>query len=251
MSEDLGMQYQKIKTKQEYVNFYKIKKVAAQYAKGDLKGLSPLITKAETTTVLSLCRKNNADMGTLLDLATGSARILTVLEKHFKSSIGIDSSPLMLKIAKKRLKAAKLKIADIEKLPFKNNIFDVITGFRFIINIPKENRAVMFAEISRVLKKNGLLIINLHHNKISPHGILDILTQNRSARRTISIFGIKKELLQAGFKVIDFKGVNIALLTHLFPFASKKQVLKINAGLSSLYPLKILSDTIIIAAKKV
>lgn len=251
MSKDLGTQYRQIKTKQEYINFYKIKKVANQYAKNDFKGLTPLITIAETSVVLNICKTNKSKMGSLLDLATGSARILSVLEKHFTNSVGIDSSPLMLKAAKKRLKVAKLKIADIEKLPFKKNLFDVVTGFRFIINVPKKNRALMLSEISRVLKKDGLVIINLHHNKISPLGIRDIITKKRSPKKTLSIFGIKAEFKKVGLNVIDFKGVNVALLSHLLPFASMKLILTIDSTLASLYPISIFSETIILAAKKI
>lgn len=242
--------YQNIRTKKEYSKYYQSKEVAEDYALRDFTGLSPLITYAETEIILTQVEKQNISKGSYLDLATGSGRILSNLEKYFKNSTGVDSSKIMLQIAKKRTYKSTLKLADIANLPFKNKAFDLITVFRFIINVPKDERAKIFLEINRILKKDGVLIFNLHHNKISPHGILDILTKNRSPGRTISICGIKKELHQAGFKVMDFKGVNIATLAYLLPFASRKQILKINSGLNSLYPLKIISDTIIIAATK-
>jgi len=250
MNEDFSTRYKKLKTKQQYINFYKIEKVVAQYAKSDFAGLSPLITKAETGAVLSLCKSNKVSMNSLLDLATGSARILTVLEKHFKNSVGIDSSPLMLKVANARVKMAKLIIADIEKLPFKNNAFDVITGFRFIINVPKSSRHKMLLEIKRVLKSEGLIIINIHHNKISPRGIKDIISKNRPLSKTISFFGLKKEFQSAGLKIVAKKGINIALLTLLLPFIDRNFLLKIDSLTSSLPLINILSDTLIISAKK-
>lgn len=242
--------YKNLKTKKEYIDFYKDPHVARKYSRSDLTGLSPLITEAETNAIISVSKKFlNLKNSSLLDLATGSGRIIKVLENFFKSSVGIDSSQLMLKKARERTKKSTFKLSDSEKLPFKNNNFEVITCFRFLINIPKKNRLKMLKEAKRVLKKNGLLIINIHHNKLNPKGFLEILMGDRHSQRSISYFEIKSELALCGLKIINTRGMNIPTLAKLLPFLSKRPLLKIDKFLGNLPIAKIISESLIIFSK--
>lgn len=242
--------YRQLRTKDEYRNYYKSEDVAKDYAGRDFSGLSPQITRAETETILKLVQKNSIKKDSLLDLATGSARILSQIEDKFTSSTGVDSSRIMLKFAKKRTLKSKFITADIEKLPFKNSSFNVVTCFRILINIPQPNRINVLKEASRVLKKDGLFIINIHQNKLSPRGLIEIAMAKRSASRSMSYFGVKSDLKKAGFEIISSQGINISTISKLTPFLSHLNIIKINEILNSVPMIKIFSDTLIFAAKK-
>lgn len=106
--------------------------------------------------------KNNPK--TILDIATGTGDFAISAAKYTQAQItGIDISEGMLNIGKrkiiqKKLKTRiKLKKADSEKLPFKDNSFDAITvgfGVRNFENLDKG-----LSEIYRVLNTYGSIVI--------------------------------------------------------------------------------------------
>ncbi len=110
----------------------------------------------------------------ILDIATGTGDLAILSSKAKpKKIIGIDISEEMLNIGIKKIKAKKLesliemKVADSENLPFKDNSFDlamVAFGVRNFENLEKG-----LAEIKRVLKKDGILIVlEFSHPKTFP-----------------------------------------------------------------------------------
>lgn len=244
-------QYRRVKTKRQYIDFYKNKVHAQDYAGRDLKGANPLITEVETQVVMTIAKRYlSPKKSRLLDVATGSGRIVKVLENHFGESIGVDTSARMLAIARKRTSKTLLELADIENLPFENNTVDCITGFRLLINIPRKNRRIMLTELRRVLKDKGILAMNVHLNTLSPRGIRDIIVRSRPPEKMISYFGIKQELNQAGFKVIHVQGVNMLVLYNLFPFIPHAALVKIDKFTGGFPPIAYVSDTFIVFAQK-
>ena len=100
----------------------------------------------------------------ILDLGSGSG-----MDSFFASLktgkngkvIGIDMTEEQLKKAKnlsKNFKNVEFKKAFVEKLPFKDETFDVVISNGVINLCP--NKTLAFKEISRVLKKNGRLAIS-------------------------------------------------------------------------------------------
>lgn len=65
----------------------------------------------------------------LLDAGCGAGMALTLASELGAHISGIDASLALLEIARRRLPDAKLAHGDIEKLPFDDNAFDVVTGF--------------------------------------------------------------------------------------------------------------------------
>ena len=106
--------------------------------------------------------KNNPK--SILDIATGTADI-AISASRIKNAriIGIDISPKMLEIGKKKIKERKLteritlELADAEELPYKSNSFQAVTSGFGVRNF--ENMEEGLREIYRVLEKNGTLII--------------------------------------------------------------------------------------------
>lgn len=100
----------------------------------------------------------------VLDVATGTGDLVLAMRKCGASKIvGLDLSPGMLEIGVQKVEKSDAKdliemiIGDSEKLDFPENTFDVITVAFGVRNF--ENLEVGLAEIRRVLKTDGTLII--------------------------------------------------------------------------------------------
>jgi ubiquinone/menaquinone biosynthesis C-methylase UbiE len=74
---------------------------------------------------------------------------------------GIDISEEMIKIAKSRVLKGNFRVADMKKLPFKNNTFDLVF-YGLSLHYIQDVKQVM-KEAYRVLKKKGRLLISTHN----------------------------------------------------------------------------------------
>lgn len=98
----------------------------------------------------------------LLDIGTGTGRILSIANPYVRSAIGVDNSTTMLSIAranidKDSLKNCRVQHADMYCLPFPDNRFDIVCA-NMVIRYADEPDMVL-AEGARVLKPGGQLII--------------------------------------------------------------------------------------------
>ena len=98
----------------------------------------------------------------LLDLGTGTGRILEVLSDIYDEGAGVDLSHEMLGIARANLEHAGLsnayvRFADLYALPFENNSVDLIT-IHHVLHFLEEPASAL-AEAARVLKSDGRLLI--------------------------------------------------------------------------------------------
>ena len=93
----------------------------------------------------------------ILDVACGSGDMIEVWKKYTSNIIGLDPSKGMLKIAKKRFPEIEFYQGYAQNLPFNDETFDVLSisfGIRNVVEIQKA-----IDEFSRVLKRNGILLI--------------------------------------------------------------------------------------------
>lgn len=100
----------------------------------------------------------------ILDIATGTGDLAIMLaEIDADKIIGLDISPGMLEVGKKKVVEKKLNdkielvLGDSEKLPFEDDIFDAITVGFGVRNF--ENLELGLSEIYRVLKPNGTFVV--------------------------------------------------------------------------------------------
>lgn len=101
---------------------------------------------------------------TILDIATGTGDLAINLAATGAEKItGLDISPGMLKIGKKKVQEKNLEdtiemvIGDSEKMPFPDNSFDAITVAFGVRNF--ENLEKGLSEINRILKPNGTFVV--------------------------------------------------------------------------------------------
>jgi len=96
----------------------------------------------------------------VLDWGCGHGRLLLLLKDKKINYIGIDTSPKILKIAKKNFPEYNFKTLDRLSLPFSDYLFNVICCIAAIHHIPSKSfRLKLLKEFKRVLKKDGFLIL--------------------------------------------------------------------------------------------
>jgi ArsR family transcriptional regulator len=98
----------------------------------------------------------------LLDLGTGTGRLLELFAPLYARGIGIDTSTDMLAVARANLDRAgiahaQVRLGDIYNLPLPRDSFDVVTIHQVLHFLDAPERAI--AEAARVLRPGGRLLI--------------------------------------------------------------------------------------------
>ena len=101
-----------------------------------------------------------APFADLIDLGTGTGRILEVLGRHAATGVGVDFSRDMLAVARDKLERAGLhnchvQLGDVHTLDFPAGTFDVAVLHHVLHFLDDADKAI--AEASRVLRPGGLL----------------------------------------------------------------------------------------------
>lgn len=117
----------------------------------------------------------------LLDIGTGTGRMLEVLGPHVRRAVGVDMSREMLAIARANLEASgqrhcQVRQADMYQLPFTAASFDAAVIHQVLHYA--EEPAAMLAEAARVLRPGGLLLVV----DFAPH-LLETLRTEHAHRR--------------------------------------------------------------------
>jgi ArsR family transcriptional regulator len=117
----------------------------------------------------------------LLDLGTGTGRLLELFAPLYRRAIGIDASNDMLAVARANLDRAgvghaQVRLGDIHHLPFAKNSFDVVTVHQVLHYLNDPERAL--AEAARVLRPGGRLLVV----DFAPHD-LEFLRERHAHRR--------------------------------------------------------------------
>jgi ubiquinone/menaquinone biosynthesis C-methylase UbiE/DNA-binding transcriptional ArsR family regulator len=105
----------------------------------------------------------------LLDVGTGTGRMLELFGERLIKGEGIDLSREMLTVARANLERAgrgncAVRQADMYQIPFQANAFDAVTMHQVLHFLDRPGRAV--GETARVLKAGGLLLLV----DFAPHG---------------------------------------------------------------------------------
>lgn len=101
----------------------------------------------------------------ILNVGCGTGLFLGELSKITKKRIGTDLSLAMLKKAKSRWKGACLVCADADKLPFRDESFDVVMSLTLLQNMPNPPHTIK--EMRRVVVGDGLVVLTTLEKKHS------------------------------------------------------------------------------------
>jgi ubiquinone/menaquinone biosynthesis C-methylase UbiE len=135
----------------------------------------------------------NSPIQNLVDLGTGTGRILELFAPQTKFLHGIDSSRDMLAIArsaleKSGLRGAQLRQSDIYALPLADSTADVVTIHQVLHFLDEPQKALL--EARRILKPDGKLLVV----DFAPHE-LEELREHHAHRR----LGLSAEQMLAWF----------------------------------------------------
>jgi ubiquinone/menaquinone biosynthesis C-methylase UbiE len=157
----------------------------------------------------------------LLDLGTGTGRMLELLSDRYRRAIGIDSSRDMLAIARAQLDEAGITHAsvrqgDIFNLPLDRESFDVVTIHQVLHFLHDPLPAI--AEAARMLRPGGRVIIV----DFAPHDHEELRLEHAHARLGFSQAQVGDWLEQCGLtveKIVDLpsgKGASDALTVTIW-----------------------------------
>ncbi len=116
---------------------------------------NPSISHQYNAGVISDCVKLDEK---ILDVGCWSGQLCAALPKNSYNFTGIDVSSEAILFAKKTYPRYVWKVAGASKLPFANNLFDCVVIFEVFEHVDDEIKCL--EEISRVLKKGGILILS-------------------------------------------------------------------------------------------
>jgi ubiquinone/menaquinone biosynthesis C-methylase UbiE len=117
--------------------------------------------------------------GLALDVGCGPGVMLIDLTKKGYDTIGVDISKGMIEKARRislkhEINASGLIVADIENLPFKNGVFDLIVCAGVIEYLDSDQKAL--TEISRILKPKGTAFVSVT-NALTPFWIIETVAK--------------------------------------------------------------------------
>jgi len=140
-----------VQTKNEINDYYN--KTAHDYDHSRFgNSYGEFIDYQEKTIVAKLLK--NISRSQTLDMACGTGRFLDFAD------FGIDASEKMLEIAKQKFPTLSLYQEDATKTHFNSNTFSAIISFHFLMHLNKNTTKEVINECNRILKKNGILIID-------------------------------------------------------------------------------------------
>jgi ubiquinone/menaquinone biosynthesis C-methylase UbiE len=198
----------------------------------------------------------------VLDCGCGNGIITNQLSKFCKKIVGIDFSKHSILQAKHNIlnkKKISFYIMDIHKLKFPKETFDFIICNRTLLYL---NLDVALKEMSRVLKKNGKIIVieNLANNFIFNYYryFKNLLLMNKFAKSFSTLKSSELKIIENFFyitqkKFFDFFSIGGFLLSKLFFIKSKKLsffLQKIDNFLLNKIKFSILASTILLVLKK-
>lgn len=145
----------------------------------------------------------------ILDIGCGTGSTTKFLEK-FGTVVGIEKNIHAISLAKKR--GVKIIKGEINNLPYKNSIFDLVTVFDVLYHKEVKNVDNGIKEIYRVLKPGGnLLITDSAFNFLKGrHG------RSLHEVRRFTIKKLKRILTKNSFQIRDSSYIFFSLLPLIF-----------------------------------
>jgi ubiquinone/menaquinone biosynthesis C-methylase UbiE len=104
---------------------------------------------------MQMLKKLCSEKDSILDIGCGDGTRLSVLPGEYKT--GVDISRVAINLAKNNYPDIKFIKGDIERLPFKDNLFD-ITYSAFVLEHLRNTERVI-SEMIRVTRNNGKIVL--------------------------------------------------------------------------------------------
>lgn len=138
-------------------------------------------------------------LGDVLDLGTGTGRLLAILAGRADTAIGVDINSEMLGVARQAIdrpdfEHVQVRQADIRRLPHGRNSFDLVTAHQVLHYL--DDPDVVVREAARVLRPGGRLVIA----DLLPHDMEQLKTEQAHRRLGFSDDEIESWFATAGLE---------------------------------------------------
>ena len=155
----------------------------------------------------------------VLDVGCGTGDLTLVAAARAGAQgevVGIDASPEMIEVARQKTPqgtSARFEIALIERIPFPDNYFDVVLSSLMLHHLPGDLKQRGLAEVRRVLKPGGrVLIVDMSSRPSEVGKALLSLSGHRSSLRQTG--DLQPLLIQSGFADVVTDSFALGLLDH-------------------------------------
>lgn len=130
----------------------------------------------------------------VLDVGCGTGRLAVPVATRARAVHGLDLTPAMIRVAAENARRAGVQVvlheADMRHLPFPDQRFDVAMSHLALMHVDRSERPAVFAELSRVLRPGGRLLIGvknrLFERMTGPTGSRPSTSPTSSARSSCS-----------------------------------------------------------------
>jgi SAM-dependent methyltransferase len=109
------------------------------------------------------------DRGEVCDIGCGPGHVARYLQGLGIEVFGLDLSPAMVELAQRLNPGIRFQTGDMLALDLPSAALAGLVAFYSIVNIPKSSLPVVFREMFRVLRVNGLLLLAFHIGDESVH----------------------------------------------------------------------------------
>ncbi|WP_416968204.1 class I SAM-dependent methyltransferase [Streptomyces sp. 4F14] len=104
----------------------------------------------------------------VLDIGCGTGRFTVPMTERGAQVTGLDLSHAMLDVAAGKLSerglTADLREGDMTHMPFPDGSFDTVTSMLALMHLPLEDRPAVFAEVHRVLRPGGRMLLGVKNS---------------------------------------------------------------------------------------
>ena len=100
--------------------------------------------------------------GSVCDLGCGPGHVASYLHRQGVAIFGLDLSPGMVDVARALNPDMQFSVGNMLALHLHDDALAGLVAFYAIVNLPEALLPLAFAEMARVLKPNGLLLLSFH-----------------------------------------------------------------------------------------
>ena len=112
--------------------------------------------------ILNVVADHSAGAGPVLDVGCGPAEISGYLVGRQAEAVGIDFTPAMLDVARRRIPLLRVAIGDVRALPVRAGSVAGVVAFYVLQHLRRSDLPTTLREVRRVLAHDGLFVAAFH-----------------------------------------------------------------------------------------
>jgi ubiquinone/menaquinone biosynthesis C-methylase UbiE len=112
--------------------------------------------------VLDVVADHSTGLGPVLDVGCGPAQVSGYLLGRHVEPVGIDFTPAMLAVARRRIPLLRVAIGDLRALPVRGGSIAGVVAYYVLQHVPRSELGTALREVRRVLTRDGVFAAAFH-----------------------------------------------------------------------------------------